>query len=92
MNEVVLSLTKQVWDYLERQGYMPKDAQGNRTMLVHTLLLLAHCTPQAILPRGIQAVATILENEAVTKTADVDMANLPKESTHSSSSLGRWQT
>jgi len=57
---------------------MLKDAQGNRTMLAHTLLLLAHCTPQAVLPQGIRAIATILESEAVTKTVDMVMANVAK--------------
>jgi len=74
----MLSSTKQVWDYLEKQGYMLKDAQGNRMMLAHTLLLLAHCALQDMLPQGIQAVATILENEAVTKTVDAVMANIAK--------------
>ena len=57
---------------------MPKDAQGNRMMHVHTLLLLAYCSPQAILLRGIQAIATILGNEAATKMADVVAVNATK--------------
>ena len=78
LDEGVLSSTKQAHDYLETQGYMPKDTQGNRMTLAHTLLLLAHCAPQAMLPRGIQAVATILENEAATKMADAVVANIAK--------------
>ena len=57
---------------------MLKDTQGNRTMLGNTLLLLAHCASQAVLPRGIQAIATILENKAVTKMADVVTVNVTK--------------
>jgi len=37
---------------------------------------LAHCAPASILPRGIQAVATVFENEAVMKMADAVPANV----------------
>src|SRR5882724_13036879 len=78
LNGDVMSLTKQARDYLERQGYMLKDVQGNRMTLVHMLFLLSHCTPNSFLLRGICAVATILENEAAMRTADAVTANISK--------------
>jgi len=41
---------------------MPKDAQGGKVSLAHTLLLLAHCTTDSVLPRGIRAVKNFLTN------------------------------
>jgi len=67
----MLSSTKQAHNYLENQGYMLKDAQGNKASLMYTLLLLVHCMPYGSLPRGIRAVATILEYEAAMKMADM---------------------
>jgi len=77
-NRDMLSSNKQACDYLEEQGYMPKDTQGNKTTLMHMLLLLAHCAPHGMLPRGIRAIATILENEAATKNADTVTTNVTK--------------
>ena len=57
---------------------MPKDVQGNGTMLVHMLMLLAHCMPHGVLPRGIRTVATILESEARARTADTVATNVVK--------------
>jgi len=53
---------------------MPIDTQGNRMTIVHMLLLLAHCMPSSIIPRVIQAVATLLKNE-------VDMGTIDRIST-----------
>src|SRR5882672_6182835 len=77
-NEDVMNSVKQAHDYLEEQRYIPKDTQGNRTSLVHMLLLLAHCALCGMLLRGIRAVTTILENEAATKAADVVATNIGK--------------
>jgi len=63
-------MVKQGCKFLERQGYIPADAQGNKSMLTHTLLLIAHCTPPSIIPKGIQVVATLLENEAAANTTE----------------------
>jgi len=69
---------KQAHKYLEKQGYMPTDPQGNRAALAHILLLLAHCAPPSIIPRGICAVATLLENEAATHTVNGISASIAK--------------
>jgi len=62
-----------------KAGIHAEYTQGNMMMLVHTLLHLAHCAPQAILLRGIWAVATILENESATKMVDVISVNVAKK-------------
>ena len=50
------AMTKLAWEYLEKQGYLLADAQGNKVMLAHSLLLLMHCTPASMLSKGIHAV------------------------------------
>jgi len=49
---------------------MPAGTQGDKASLCNTLLLLAHCTPSNILPKGIRAVATLLKHDEITKTTD----------------------
>ena len=60
--------------------------QGGRAMLSHTLLLITHHALSNILPKGIRAVTTILEQETIVKMADVVIANvmvrLPHIQTH----------
>ena len=53
INQDVLANAKQAREYLEKQGYAPADAQGNRASLSYTLLLLAHYASPSILPKGI---------------------------------------
>jgi len=53
----------------QEQGYTPTDTQGNCTSLNYTLLLLSHCAPPRILPKGMQAITTLLEHEAATQSA-----------------------
>jgi len=77
-NQDVLRSTKEVQDYLEKQGYILKDAQGNQTMLVHSLLLLAHYTQQGVLQHGMWAVTTLLEHEVVTKVVDAVAVNVAR--------------
>jgi len=71
LNQDVLSSEKQAWEFLERQGYAPTDVQGNQALLSYTLLLLAHCVPPSILPKGIRAVATLLEQEVAAQNTEL---------------------
>src|SRR5882672_7647140 len=67
MRQDVMPTAKLARDFLEKHGYVPTDTQGNKASLVYSLLLLAHCTPSSILPKGIRAVATLLELETTTQ-------------------------
>ena len=71
LNQDILVNAKQAQEYLEKQGYALADAQGNRTSLSYTLLLLAHCAPPSILPKGMRAVATLLELETADQSAKI---------------------
>jgi len=71
INQDVLANAKQAREYLEKQGYAPADAQGNQATLSYSLLLLAHCAPPSVLPKGIQAIAALLEQEAVAQNAEL---------------------
>ena len=66
-----MATAKLAWEFLEGEGYMPADAQGNKVSLAHSLLLLAHCAPASVLHKGVRAVATLLEHEEASKTGDV---------------------
>ena len=70
LNQDVLASTKQAREFLKKQVYAPADVQGNQASLSYTLLLLAHCAPSSILPRGIQAIVTLLEQEVATQNAE----------------------
>jgi len=54
------------------------DAQGNKASLVYSLLLLAHCAPSSILPKGIRAVATLLELETMTQCTEAVLLHVMK--------------
>jgi len=58
-------------EYLEKQAYLLADAQGNKVMLAHSLLLLMHCTLASMLSKGIHAIVTLLEHEETSRTAEV---------------------
>jgi len=58
------------WEYLEKQGYVPPDAQGGKVMLSYKLLLLVHCALPNILPKAIRADGTLLECEEVGQNVD----------------------
>ena len=58
-----LTMAAQAREYLEREGYAPPDELGGRAKLSYMLLLLLHAMPPRILPKGIRAVATLLEHE-----------------------------
>jgi len=70
INQDVLSLEVQAHEFLEKEGYTPADANRARALLTYTLLLLTHCMPPNILPRGIQAVMTLLEHEETSKVVE----------------------
>jgi len=70
LNQDILVNAKQAREYLEKQGYAPADAQGNRTSLSYTLLLLAHCALQRT-TKGMRAVATLLELENADRSAEI---------------------
>src|SRR5882672_9714267 len=76
MNQESLMTAAQAREYLEKQGYAPTGMQGEKAMLSHTLLLLAHCAPPNILPKGIRVVAAILEREVTVQRADVVITNV----------------
>ena len=69
-NKELIKMATQVREYLEKQGYVLPDEQGGRTLLSYTLLLLLHAVTLSILPKGIRAVATLLEHEEASQTAD----------------------
>ena len=71
-----METAEQARDYLDKQGYALKDVQGDRAMLSHTLLLLTHHALSKILPKGIRAVATILEQETIVKMAVAVITNV----------------
>jgi len=58
-------------EYLEKEGYAKPDMWGGRAMLSYMLLLLLHTVPPSILPKGIRAVATLLECEETACTANI---------------------
>jgi len=58
MTQDALTSVAQAHNYLEKQGYALADTNGSRVSLSYTLLL-THCAPPNILPRGIRAVATL---------------------------------
>ena len=74
MNKDSIASAMQAPDYLEKQGYAPPGTQGCKASLSYTLLLLLHCMPPNFLPKGIRAVATLLEREEVGQTADTIVA------------------
>ena len=57
--------------FLEGEGYILVDTQGNKASLVHSLLLLTHCELDSMLYKGVCAVVNLLEHEEVSKTAKV---------------------
>jgi len=61
-------------EFLEKQGYVPLDAQGGKASLSYMLLLLVHCMPPSLLPKAISAVAAVLECEETAKTANMIVA------------------
>jgi len=61
LNQDVMASTKMAREFLKRPGYAPMDTQGNRASLSYTLLLLAHYASPSVVPKGMQAVATLLE-------------------------------
>ena len=71
LNQDIIANAKQAWEYLKKQGYALTDTQGNHTSLSYTLLLLAHCAPPNILPKGMRAVATLLELQAAIQSAKI---------------------
>jgi len=66
LNQDALTSAAQAGDYLEKQGYELADKNGSRAFLSYTLLL-THCVPPNILPRGIREVTTLLEHEESTR-------------------------
>ena len=70
MNKDASISAAQAQEYLEKQGYAPLDVQGSKAILSYTLLLLLHCAPPNILPKGIRAVTKLLESEEVGQTTD----------------------
>ena len=62
-NKELIKMATQVREYLEKQGYVLPDEQGGRTLLSYTLLLLLHAVTLSILPKGIRAVAMLLEHK-----------------------------
>ena len=75
-NKELIKSTTQAREYLEKQGYTLPDEQGGRTSLSYTLLLLLHATTLSILPKGIRAVAMLLEHEEASRTADTITATI----------------
>jgi len=71
-----MSSTKVAKEFLERQGYTPTGAQGNRASLSYTLLLLSHYAPPSVLPKGMQVVATLLEQEAANQCTEMVTATV----------------
>ena len=78
INQDVLTNTKQAWEYLKKQGYAPADTQGDQASLSYTLLLLADYAPPSILPKGIQAIATLLEQETAAQNAELITLSIMK--------------
>jgi len=78
LNQDIIANAKQAWEYLKKQGYALTDTQGNHTSLSYTLLLLAHCAPPNVLPKGMRAVTTLLELEATNQTAELIAISLMK--------------
>jgi len=79
MKHGILPSAKAAREFLEKQGYAPVDAQGNKASLAYMLLLLAHCAPSSILPRGIHAVTMLLELEMATHCADAVSTGIMKK-------------
>jgi len=67
-------MVAQAREYLEKQGYAPPDTQGGRATLSYSLLLLLHCTPQNVLPKGIRAISMLLQHEEAGQSADTIVA------------------
>jgi len=53
--------------------------QGGKAKLSYVLLLLLYAAPQSILPNGIRAVATLLEREETTCTAEAIAAAIMRK-------------
>src|SRR5882724_4891904 len=70
-NKDSLATAAQARKYLEKEGYALPDVWGGRAKLSYMLLLLLHAAPLSILPKGIRAVATLLECEETTCTTEV---------------------
>src|SRR5882724_4771269 len=66
-----MATAKLAREYLEKQGYLLADRQGNKVTFVDSLLLLTHCAPSSMLSKGICAMATLLEHENASKTVEV---------------------
>jgi len=69
-------MAAQAREYLEKEGYAPLDMWGSKAKLSYTLLLLLHAVPLSILPKGIRAVATLLECEEKAHTTDIITATI----------------
>jgi len=65
MNKDATTTAVQAREFLEKEGYAPLDTRGGKAMLSHTLLLLLHAVPPNLLPKGIRAVATLMECKEV---------------------------
>ena len=59
INQDIMAMVKLAQEFLEGEGYMPEDAQGNKASLTHSLLLLTHCTLASVLYKGIWAITMI---------------------------------
>ena len=71
LNKDLVATAVQAREYLEKEGYTSPDARGGRAKLSYMLLLLLHAVPLSVLPKGIRAVAALLEREEAGCTADV---------------------
>jgi len=69
-NKDSLTTAAHVREFLEKEGYALPNTRGGRAKLSYTLLLLLHAAPPSILPKGIRAVATLLEREETMRTAE----------------------
>jgi len=76
LNQDLMSSMAQAHEYLEKLGYAPTDAWGEKATLSHTLLLLALSALANILQKGFQAVATILEQDATVQMANTVITNV----------------
>jgi len=76
MNKDSLTMAAQAREYLEKEGYALPDAWGGRAKLSYMLLLLLHAVPLSILPKGIRAVATLLECKETMCTAEAVTATV----------------
>jgi len=75
-NKDSLATAAQARKYLEKEGYALPDVWGGRAKLSYMLLLLLHAVPLSILPKGIRAVATLLECKETMCTAEAVTATV----------------